>query len=809
MSRVLVVMLAPESVATMRWVRELLTRDCGLRPTEYEFAYLLDEPARGASGRPTAKQLEANRARFRARVEASSADVVIAMGPYVFRHITGLGAGIEDARGYILPYGMCKPVIERELQQIGLYKSSNKARGVKVGDPRSKLMPVSKDPPLPPGCSFVVPTYSAEMVQKSGYKLIFALKSDFSKAASLVNAAAFGAPFDDDGLVYWTNLEQTRGFGDFNGTYRPEIAASSDYTSDLLAFDIETAGKNSRVITCVSLSDGELTHTLKWCEETRAYVQRQIELAVERGALLVAHNIQFDVPILREHGVSVPEGALTFDTMFGAVNLQPDLPKGLGKVASLYLRLREPWKWPEIAEVDPEHYSAKDSFITARVARKMIEIMKGTGWYDRFVTVIMDRVRLLMDLGEEGIRVDRAALAAWNRTLSRGLWHYERLWGRAFPGLNPHSTQQLAKLFFNEWGLPVQRNLREGITTDELACVNLRECVVAGTRDKDSAWEKDPRCTPRVFDLLLKIRFESKELKTYAKAQLDEHSRVYPKYLPEAKDRDNTDGRKRKGAAATGRLASRDPNLQNPSKGARRVFIPDRDDMCFIQWDYRSAEPAVIGWLSGDKRLLEALAAGRFHQRNADEIGCERRTAKNVFFGSCYGAGPATISDTIKRNDHIFVPVAECKRVQNRLYQLYPDAFSYLTTQGTLAVEQGYLVNPFGRVRFFYGGTRDIPAAKDNQPQSTVADMIWDVMRPMSDMLRRRGGRFTTTTHDSILGQVPKSAVVGAIAEGRAIMQREFPQVAPGFFCPVDVEVGWPGASWGNLVKEAEFGFAA
>ena len=774
---------SPESQATMRWLTELLTGDLGLRQTDISFVTVIDEAPKGANKRPTKKQLDDAAPTFRVKMQALGSSTVATLGPVAFRAVTGLTAKIEDARGYMLRRSERWKVKGRELQQVGVYKAVSKATGAKKGDPRMKLVPLDAEAPLPLSAHFVVPAYSPHMVERSGMKLMFALKTDLRHAVLLWNKRG-AVPFVDEGVSYFTSLSQEN--------------ASHDYSGDILAFDIETAGKDSTVVERISFSNGDITHTLPWCESTREWSQRQFDLALARGALLVAHNIMFDIPLLQAAGCVVPQHGRIYDTMLAGVNLQPDLPKGLGRMASLYLNLATPWKWKAIADADPERYSALDSYITARLALVQVGLLKALGWYDRFVDIIMQRVPILMAWAAEGIRVDTRELPLWAGRITRKLVRYERLWARTFPNVNPHSPPQLSRFLYHEWRLPTQRTKEDGITTDELACVNLREIVQVGIKD-DAPWRSDPRCTPRVFDLLLAIRREAKELRTYAKVRADVRGYIYPKYLPESKDRETDDKKKRKGAAATGRLASRDPNLQNQSKQAKRLYITDRSDWCWVQWDHVSAEAYVVAYMSGDRALLAALRVGQFHQRNADKIGCEKRTAKNTFYGSCYGAGAAKISETIRREDHVFVSVDECRRVQAGLAALYPDAFGWLNAVGTVGVEQGFLANPFKRTRFFYGRTRDVPAMKDYLPQSTVADMLWDHLKPMYEMLRLYGGRLTTQTHDSLLGQVHRDKVKEVALAGKLIMERRFDNVVPGFFIPVEIEVGAPGASWAEL----------
>lgn len=785
----LLVMVAPLSKAQWRWIWDLLQDDCNIPQNDCRIVFMLDEQPEGAHYRPTQKQLDKNVVRFRSEMVASFPRVVIPFGPEAFRAITGLKVGIEDARGYVLGPEFRGRVIVSELMEVGKYKTNNKSRGYKVGDPKIKPVKIDKDPPLPTGFDGpVIPVYSHRQVEKSGYKLSFAFKMDLMRAA-----AACQAPV-------WSDILCDNEF-----TYETEVG--KDFTSDILAFDFETMGNNSDVIDCISFSDGKRSCTLKWSPAVQDYTERQLAV---KGRLFILHNMMFDRRILAVNGVCVPDDIQIFDSMLCAVVLQPDLPKGLGKVASLYLNCR-PWKWRYLIEMNPAYYSAKDSFMTALLAIKEIEHLKTLGMWDLFMggngypgPGEMKTIPTLMEMTANGVKVDLVIAKAYATRLRKHLLRLEKMWAKQFAPLNPASNPQLCKFFYKEWKLPIHRNKEDGITVDELACVNLRELVAERPKFRETPpWQNDERCTPRVFDLLLNIRFVSKELKTYAKVVPDDHSFIHPSYLPEAKDSETRDGKKRKGAAATGRLASSNPNFQNQSDGAKAMFIPDHSDWCFVSADFKSAELWCLAARSGDPQLKADLISGDLHERGAKDVGCERRTFKAVIFGTCYGAGARKISDTIKKDDGIFISEDECKRIQRGIARRYPILWGYRQYLADLCVNEGCVTNAFGRVRFFYGGSRDIPAAMDYDPQSTVADVLWCVLKPTRDAVTAIGGHMTATVHDQILAQCHKDNVPACVEAMRKAMQHIFDNIAPGFYLPVKFKVGAPGANWLELEKLA------
>lgn len=429
----------------------------------------------------------------------------------------------------------------------------------------------------------------------------------------------------------------------------------------------------------------------------------------------------------------------------------------------------------------------------------MYDIFMGTNGYPG--PGVMATVPILMEMTAGGILVDRKVCAEWTEKLRKEL-HTELLaWNEKFAPINPLSTPQMKKLLYDEWGLPIQRNKEDGVTTDELACVNLRQIVAETPRNKKYLWQNDPRCTPEMFDLVLRIRAVNKNLSTYADVKLHGDGRIHPGYLPESKDAETADGKKRKGAAATGRLASRDPNIQNQPKIARLMYIPDDLSMCIVQHDYKSAELYVTAAVSGDPVLWDDLRSGDIHTRNSVRIGCERRTAKAVIYGTNYGAGAQKISDTIKKDDGVYISAAECKRVQDGIARTYHVMWAYRQVIASLCVNEGYVVNPFGRIRWYYNGAGDITSAYDYVPQSTVADVVWCVLRDVAACARKYGGRLLTTVHDSIVACIPAENVPAYAVEAKAIMERRFHNVAPDFFIPVDVEASAPGKSWGELQK--------
>ncbi len=791
-----------EGMAAWFWQKLL---DCGIQKADCRFVYMLDEPPRGSGGNVLKEQARNAWERFSAEVRDSSPRVALPLGSDALYALTGIRQHIFDSRGYVITNAFFRNHVHDGLVQVGTYKAASKATGAKKGDPKMAWREIVGEPLL--GSDFaghVIPLFQLDHIRMEGFAVTAAVNADLFRAR---RAAEGELNIIDANFHYETNLSH---------------ALLSHAWGSVVAVDIETHGVDNEVIDCVSISDGVMSATLKWNIATREYLTRIFLDAQDTDRIIALHNSPFDLPRLVQAGVIIPQVVLErhiFDTMFAAVVLQPDLLKALGKVSSVYLDLY-PWKWQLLSHANPEFYSAKDAFVTAHLATVLISIMKDMGMWDLFMGAnqfpgpgVMATIPMLTRISREGIKVSRDEANTWCRRLSRHGLRLMKLWSRLFPDLNPGSTKDLRELFYGKWDLPPQKTKEDRLSTDELACMRLREYTklyATGEACATEGWRNDPRFSPRVFDLLLAIRNCSKQLGTYAQpVALTGITRVHPQYLPAAKDHEHTTLSASKGNTATGRLACYNPNIQNQPKRARWLYVPDSPDMCFVQADYTRAEPYVMAYMAQDKNMIADLQSGDLYQRLLERLaamgyrGMTRKTCKNVFLAGQYLAGPAKVSEMILKQDHTYIDVDTCREVLRGIATAYSDVAAYKRWLVTQCEEIQYIRNPFGRVRFFYDGRG--PAAVDFIPQSVVADILWCVMLEIDQVARSLGGRFTLTVHDSILVQVPQARVAEMVAHMRRIMTREFNCVMPGFRIPVEFEHAGPGESWGavHAYKEA------
>lgn len=792
----LVVMSHELSDNMQAWFWKVVSEECKILKSNIRIVYVLDEVPKGPGRKPKKDQLKQSWMRFQQEIEESRPKTVMPLGGTALYYLTGIKENIFDARGYLIDKKYYRNINWEIYEQIGEYKTSNKTRGVKKGDPKFKW--VTKEFPglLQNFNGLVVPSFDMDYLRLDA----FACKSAFKEDVLRVGRSLDGTlePVDK-------NFEYTTEAAGLN------LALRHQWWDKIVAVDIETHGFDNEVIDRVSMSDGRITASLEWSQDAVLILNN---LLSDPSVLLAFHNSPFDVPRLKANGVRFSEQIeqkQIFDTMFGAVTLQPDLHKGLGRAATVYLDC-EPWKWRSLSEANPVFYSAKDAFITVLLAHKEIAVMKKLGVYDLFMGTgehpgpgVMATLPVLTEMTRTGIKTNKEFAEWWVGKLERHLFRLEKLWTKMFPLLNPHSPKQIADLFYQEWKLPTQRSKKGAVSTDELALVRLKTYIEYDpTFDIDLPWRQDKRCTPRLFDLLLRLRDTAKTISTYVQpVAKGEVTWIHPHYLPISKDDEagKSNDMDSKGNTSTGRLATYKPNIGNQPKKVRNLYVPDHEGMCFIQGDWKSAELVVLAHSAGDKRLIADLGSQDMHQSNANRFKISRDVAKNVMYASQYLAGPPKVSDMILKQEHLYVPVDECKRIMDGYKEYYSDLTAFRNYLVNLCETKQYIRNPFGRIRFFHSS--NTPAAVNFWPQSITADCLWCILKPISEMAKSYGGRLTTTVYDSILLQVPSKMVLAASRDLKSLMERPFENVAKGFFLPSEIETGSPGVSWKELKKYA------
>jgi DNA polymerase I len=404
-----------------------------------------------------------------------------------------------------------------------------------------------------------------------------------------------------------------------------------------------------------------------------------------------------------------------------------------------------------------------------------------------FDEIEMPLVDVLVEMEEAGIAVDLTYLRDLGEEFAREVGRIEReaydAVGHEFP---INSPKQLGSLLFEELKLPRGRRTATGYSTD------------AGVLE-------DLRGAHPVIDKILEYREIEKLRSTYAEGLgglVDpETRRVHTSYD--------------QAVAATGRLSSRNPNLQNIpirtplGRRIRRAFVSGGTDLALVAADYSQIELRIIAHVSGDPELTKAFregvdvhrrtAAAGFGVSEADVTKEQRDVAKMLNFGIAYGMSDFGLSARMK------MPRDEAQRFIDEYFKRYALVRRYVIETKAFATEQGYVETLLGRRRYIADMTspnRSIRGGAErmaiNMPiQGTAADIMKIAMRRVYDRLAKSDldARVLLQVHDELVAEVPRHEV-----EEMARVLSEEMGAAYALDVPLIVDVR-TGPNWDEMTR--------
>jgi DNA polymerase-1 len=383
----------------------------------------------------------------------------------------------------------------------------------------------------------------------------------------------------------------------------------------------------------------------------------------------------------------------------------------------------------------------------------------------------MPLIDVLAEMEWQGIRIDERFFAETAQRLSRELELIQQeIWKLAGEEFNINSTPQLRVILFDRLGLPVLRKTKTGPSTDASV---LEELAMQGHQ------------LPR---LLIEFRQIDKLKGTYVDA--------LPLLLSPRTRRIHSSFNQT--VAATGRLSSSDPNMQNipirTEQGAeiRKGFIPAEGHV-FLSADYSQIELRILAHFSGDPAFVEAFRSGAdIHRETAaiifgvpvDSVTADMRAAaKTVNFATIYGQGPYALSQNLD------IPVAEAKAFIENYFVRFPDVRRYLDEQVEKARATGYVETISGRRRYipeiqsrnFSIRSFGERAATNAPVQGSAADIIKLAMIAIHREIARTGSgtRMLLQVHDELVFETPAAEADAARDMIRRLMEGAFPLNVP------------------------------
>ncbi|MEO8590631.1 MAG: DNA polymerase I, partial [Flavobacteriales bacterium] len=532
-------------------------------------------------------------------------------------------------------------------------------------------------------------------------------------------------------------------------------------------FDTETTGTDERTAELVGLAFSWKAHEGYYVPvpADRAEAQRIVDIfkpMLENEAIgKVAQNAKYDIRVLARYGVEV-KGPL-FDTMVAHYLLKPDQQKhGMDYLSESYLGYRpvsietligpkergKTQKSMRDADVNAvKEYSAEDADITWQLAETFAPLLEQDEVTQLFDEVEMPLVHVLAGMETEGIRIDIAALKQFSEELGTDLLRLQdeihKACGLPF---NIDSPKQLGDVLFE---------------TLKLGGDKVKKTAKTGQYQTSEDILQELSHTHPSIPLILDYRSLRKLKGTYVDtlpevADAETH-RVHTSYLQTV--------------AATGRLASNDPNLQNipirTEKGReiRKAFVPRDGDHQLLSADYSQVELRIIAHMSGDHNMQEAFRQGLdIHAATAAKVfgvdiaavtRDQRSRAKAVNFGIAYGQGAFGLSQGLG------IPRAEAKQIIDDYFAQFPGVRNYMDEMIGFCRTNGYIKTLLGRRRYLPDITSPNNTVRAhaeriaiNAPmQGTAADIIKVAMVHISAAMRkeRMKSKLLLQVHDELV----------------------------------------------------------
>jgi DNA polymerase-1 len=573
-------------------------------------------------------------------------------------------------------------------------------------------------------------------------------------------------------------------------------------------FDLETTGLDPRNTNIVGIAfswkahEGWFAHFPRDKAAAKAVLEEFRDVLTREGIEKIGHNLKFDLSVLLAHGVKV--AGPYFDTMLAHALIEPEQRHGMDFLSETYLRYTpvpitaligvekdDLFSQSTMADVAAEDarkvadYAAEDADVTWQLATRLRPEMAPHGQTRVFDTIESPLLPVLTSMENFGVKIDVQALREYGVELDKKAAELQnRIQESAGGPFNLNSPKQLGEVLF-----------------DRLKLIEKPKKTATGQyQTNEQVLQSLTGLHPIVQDIL-DYREVTKLNNTYVEA--------LPHTVSKVTGRVHTTFHQL--MAATGRMASSDPNLQNIpirsdlGREIRKAFVPGFDGWVLMSADYSQIELRVMAALSGDKAMIEAFAQGLdIHQATAARVyGVEldgvlpemRRTAKMVNFGIIYGISAFGLSQRLG------IPRGEAATIIDNYFKQFPGVKRFMEQIVEDAKTRGYVETLTGRrrtIRDITSGNATIRGAAErvamNTPiQGTAADMIKLAMIHVATALEKAGlkTRMLLQVHDELLFEMPESEV----DQARAIILDAMKHALPLEGVPVEVEAG-TGLNW-------------
>jgi DNA polymerase I len=516
------------------------------------------------------------------------------------------------------------------------------------------------------------------------------------------------------------------------------------------------------------------------------------ELFADPSIGKTGQNMKFDIAMLRWYDVVV-KGTL-FDTMLAHYLIQPDERHGMDYLSLKYLNYepvhietligKKGREQTTMRLADPElvkEYAAEDADITLQLRLALEPGLAATGTKDLFEKIEMPLMPVLAAMEAEGVKLNSSALAEFSDQLKTEIVLLEQeIFTHAGVKFNIGSPKQLGDILFDR--LQITDKTRQTKTKQYATGEDILVKLV----------NKHP-----IVQLILDYRSLTKLKSTYVDS--------LPLLVNPRTGRIHTSYNQ--AVAATGRLSSNNPNLQNipirteRGREIRKAFVPRNSNYVLISADYSQIELRIIAEMSGDSGMLNAFTLGldihtataaNIYNVSPGEVTKDmRRNAKTVNFGIVYGISAYGLSEQLN------IPRGEAAEIIRQYFEKFPGIKEYMEKTMAFARENGYVETMMKRRRYI----RDINSANANMRgfaernainapiQGSSADMIKIAMIRIHDALNEQNlrSRMIMQVHDELVFDVHRDEVEIVKPLIHKLMKEAIPMRVP---VEVDVNAG-------------------
>ncbi len=586
-----------------------------------------------------------------------------------------------------------------------------------------------------------------------------------------------------------------------NTTKAIELLVEKMSQQESVCFDTETTGLNTLDAELVGIAFSWQSHTGFYVPIPKDDNEKENRLAKLKAFFenenieKVGQNLKYDLKVLKNHGVEV-KGKL-FDTMLAHYIINPDMRHNMDVLAETYLNYspkpiedligKKGKNQGSMRDVELENiteYAVEDADITLQLKQFFEEELKEAHNEPLFNKMEIPLVRVLAEMEIEGIKVDKNVLKDISKSLDKDIEELEQsIYKQADEEFNIGSPKQLGEILFGK--LKIAKKPKK-----------TKSGQYSTAEDVLSYHAKDHQIAQDVLDWRGLTKLQNTYVDALPKQIHKKTGRVHTEFMQTV--------------AATGRLSSTNPNLQNipirteRGRMVRKAFVPRDDDYTLLAADYSQIELRIIAALSEEKTMIKAFQDGEdihastaakiFDVKLNDVTREQRSQAKTVNFGIIYGVSAFGLSNQTNLSR------SESKELIETYYKTYPKLRDYIDKQVEFARENEYVKTVMGRRRYL----KDINASNGmvrsgaernavNAPiQGSAADIIKVAMINIHNKLNEGHykSKMLLQIHDELIFDVHKSE----LDELKPLIQSEM-ENAYELKVPLDVEVG-VGSNW-------------